>query len=132
MTRNPRDVPRGSGYWGKSWGVHRNTARRVMRWIRGHYGEKVVWTVGRQGHLVATHASLQIVQLLRAERNVILVMMGEQKTDAPGISAVVTPVTRVQAGIVKDHTDDMVTQEQFSRTIAELYRQIGELKNGRR
>ena len=129
MTRNPRDLPRGSGYWGKTWNVHRHTARRVLRWIRGHYGEKVVWTVGRRGDLVATHASLQVVQLLRAERNIILVMMDPRMEQA---HATAPPVTRVQAGVVKDHTDDMVTQDQFSRVIAELYRQIGELKNGKR
>ena len=139
MTLKVHDRPRGAGYWGKCWGVHRHTARRILRWVKGHYGAKVVWEVGPQRALVATQASLQVVQLLRAERNVILVMMGQdgrqpgpQNLSAAGNPATLTPVTRVQAGNVRSASEDVVTQEQFSRAIAELYRQIAELKNTRR
>lgn len=119
------DKPRGARYWAKRWGVHHNTARRLLRHLRRHYGSTVVWQAGPQKALVATEASLQVAQVLRAERNVILVM-------SPAPSGAGSPTARVRRSDWDEDAQDAITPEQFSRAMQEVWAAIRQLQKSRR
>jgi len=101
--------PKGAGWWARRWGVHRNTARRLLRHLHRTHGPKVVWQAGPQRALVATEASLQVVRVLRAERNLILVV--------PGPSQVGPASPRLDV-------EELVTQEQHARALSEVWRAL--------
>ena len=108
---NPSETPRGAGWWAKRWSVHRNTARRLLRHLHRQYGPRVVWRVGPRQDLVATEASLQVVQILRAERNLILVVGAHHgQQHAP-----------------ERDDDDIVTRDQHGRALAEVWRALEKL-----
>ncbi len=99
--------PKGAGWWARRWGVHRNTARRLLRHLHRTHGPKVVWQAGPQRALVATEASLQVVRVLRAERNVILVVGPSAAGQAPARDV-----------------EELVTQEQHARSLSEVWRAL--------
>ena len=124
------DKPRGARYWAREWRVHHNTARKLLAHIHRHYGSKAVWRVGPQRALVATTASLQVVRVLRAERNLIVVLgAGRAPQSAP--TSVPTPLTQVRRSLVEDDGQEYVTVEHHGRAIAEIWSAVQKL-GGRR
>jgi hypothetical protein len=99
--------------------VHRNTARKLLRHLHNQYGSKVVWQVGPHRALVATRASLQVVRVLRAERNLILVIPGAERVPTtPGP----TPLPRRDDG-----AEDLVTQDQHASALAQVWKALESL-----
>ena len=124
------DKPRGARYWAREWGVHHNTARKLLAHIHRHYGSKAVWRVGPQRARVATTASLQVVRVLRAERNLILVV-GAAQAPQSAPTSVPTPLTQVRRSLVDDDGQEYVTVEHHGRAIAEVWAALNKL-GGRR
>lgn len=132
-----RERPRGAAYWGRQWGVHENTARKLLRWLHLHYGSKVVWKTGpgpeKRRAIVASQASLGFLKVTRAGRFVFCVspMPADpaQPTPAHGgrRASPEKPVSRPEAT-----GDEYVTQEQHSQAIAQLWRALGDLKTRQR
>ena len=116
--------PRAARYWGKVWGVHWDTARKLLRWLHRQYGSKVVWKTGRgpKKVLVATPESLAFLKVTRADRFIFCV------SALP--PALAPPDQRVSRS--PSDGDEYVTQEQHSQAIAGLWKVIAELKNQRR
>jgi hypothetical protein len=116
------EVPRTIAWWAKRWKVHRHTARKLLKHLHSQYGAKVVWYArfGRHRSPVATEASLQVVTIMRAERNLILVLDRNQ--------AQAQPISRIHAS--ENH--DYVTQEQLSHAIQALRADLAEHKRHHR
>ena len=93
---DPKGRPRGTGYWAKKWGVHRDTARAVLAKLHEKYGANVVWRAGAQNEYTASEASLASV--------------GQSRRPVTG--------GRDTAETAEDR--DCVTQEQLQRAMAHL------------
>ena len=130
-----RERPRAARYWGKVWGVHWDTARKLLRWLHRQYGSKVVWTTGRgpKKVLVATPTSLGFLKVTRADRFIFCVAPIPMQTTPPGqnpAGQIATPQQRVSRAVPEG--DEYVTQEQHSRALAEVWKAIAETKGPRR
>ena len=116
------DKPRGARYWAREWKCHHTTARKLLGHLHRRFGSKAVWRVGPQRALVATRASLQIVQVLRAERNLIVVLGPTAKQSEDPESPV--PARRRPEDAFSDD-DEYVTQDQFAKALAAVWGALG-------
>jgi hypothetical protein len=112
------EKPYGARHWARVWGVSHPTSLKLLRALHRQYGSNVVWYARpnrQRAHLIASEASLQVVRVVRAERNVILVVPGEVRSSEP--------LGRVRGA----GDEEYVPQEQFVAALDEVWRALRRL-----